>query len=137
MTGVTAKTRCGIRTISSLGARPPNPRSFPLWAKRLSTPRKRGHAAASRDTARSLEPRWQRLPLRLPSGRAVSCTRHPPSHPTPAAKAISIFTPNAEFRFCSISSPLLNRLCSLLNRPRQETTKGPLFSCVHVADGWL
>ena len=50
-------------------------------------------------TVRSLEPLWQHMPLRLPSGRAVSCIRHSQSLPPATEKATPIFTPNEEFHF--------------------------------------
>jgi hypothetical protein len=69
------------------GLCPPNPRSFPHWAngqtpQRLnaSTPQrlnKSCRAASKADgTTRRQRPLWHRPPLRLPSGRAVSCGRY-------------------------------------------------------------
>lgn len=77
---------------------PPNPRSFPHGSQEALDSRKR--PCRSR-LQHGLEPEapWQRLPLRLPSGRAVSCTRYTRSHPSPARKASFIFTPNEEIRF--------------------------------------
>ena len=107
-----------------LGGSAPKPPEFDALCQEALDSKKKTVSKHRPGTVGSLEPLWQHAPLRLPSGRAVSCTCYLQSLPIPTEKATPIFTPNAEFRFCSVSCPLLNRRCPLLFRPRHQKFEG-------------
>jgi hypothetical protein len=91
-------------SIISLGALPPDPRSFAHWSQGASGSAKRPCRSCPRHGPEPEAP-WQRMPLRLPSGRAVSCMRHPPSKTTRRLNSQPYLHPNRRI-------PLLNRLQS-------------------------
>jgi hypothetical protein len=77
-----------------MGALPPGPRSLSLWAN--------GPRHDMRHAAAGLLALWHRPPLRLPSGRAVSCVRR--AILTCEALGASHFSQSkSKIRFCSDS----------------------------------
>ena len=121
-----------------LGGSAPKPPEFAALCQEALDSKKKTVSKYRLGTVRSLEPLWQHMPLRLPSGRAVSCKSMKPVC-LPFSRLKAPCCSESEYSgFVPSPCPVLFHLCPVLFRPRHAIFggfSGSIFAGFRVAEG--